>query len=355
MAALSDAAPSSPLSLLSPPLDATLHAALVDAGVHAWGDVEKTEEVELAALLSQARARCGREAAWRLELVQLRTQLDDRKWVDKAKGLLMLARGMDEDEAFALLRRASMHANIRLGEVSRSVVDAVRWAEAINRAGQLRMLSQRLARLAAQALAAVDVTRSRAQRRQSADRIQENLAYLAGLGLTGAPAAAIERTSAAWLSLSAAWTARVTPDAMAAIDAAAEALLASAETLTESLEGASGRRALKIISLCGRQRMLSERLAKEALLGEPNAPQMVASASEFEKALLELESAPLTSPEIRTVLATARDEWLRFARGVQGMNNPQGRVALVRSAEALVTTFDELAAQYEHSVQVIMA
>jgi len=42
-----------------------------------------------------------------------------------------------------------MHANLKLGDIARSVVDAAQWAEAINRSGQLRMLSQRLARLAA--------------------------------------------------------------------------------------------------------------------------------------------------------------------------------------------------------------
>ena len=68
-----------------------------------------------------------------------------------------------------------MHANLRLGEVSRSVIEAARWAEAINRAGQLRMLAQRLARLAAQTLAQVDVKRSREQRRQTADRVVQNL------------------------------------------------------------------------------------------------------------------------------------------------------------------------------------
>ncbi|MEJ8853244.1 ANTAR domain-containing protein [Variovorax robiniae] len=354
LTALAGAAPSAPLSLLSPPMNEAMHASLVDVGIHAWGDVDKTEEFELAALQAQARARCRREAALRLELVQLRTQLDERKWVDRAKGLLMLGRGISEEEAFALLRRTSMHANLRLGEVSRSVVNAVQWAEAINRAGQLRMLSQRLARLAAQALAAVD-TRSRGQRRQCAERVQDNLAFLAGLELGDEAAADLERTRAAWQSLSAAWTARITREAMAAIDAAAEALLASAEALTASLERASGRHALKIIGLCGRQRMLSERLAKEALLGQPGAPQMIATANEFESALLELENAPLTSPEIRELLANARDEWLRFARGVQGADTPQGRMMLVQSAEALVSTFDQLAARYEHSVQVIMS
>ncbi|MDM0059197.1 ANTAR domain-containing protein [Variovorax fucosicus] len=348
-----------PVSLLSPPLDAAVHEELIRAGVHAWAAVDAINEAGLAALLARSRARWRREAALRVELVQLRTRMDERKWVDKAKGLLMLARGMGEDEAFALLRRAAMHANLRLGEVSRSVVDAAQWAEAINRAGQLRMQAQRLSRLAAQALAGVDVSRSREQRGQSVERVQENLGFLDGLGLVDEAAAALDRTKAAWRSLQAAWTPRVAAPAMAVIDAAAEALLRSADALTAVLERASGRRALRIINLCGRQRMLAERLAKDALLALTQAPDqgpgLASTADEFEKALRELENAPLTSPEIRTALGKARDEWLRLARGVQGINRPQGGLELVRSAEALVDTFDHLAAQYEHSVQVIMS
>jgi nitrate/nitrite-specific signal transduction histidine kinase len=336
-------------------LDEAAHAALVEAGVHAWSSIDRVEKSSLEAMLAQARARCRREAALRLELVQMRTQMDDRKWVEKAKGLLMLARGMGEGEAFAMLRQTSMHANLRLGEVARSVVDAAQWAEAINRAGQLRMLSQRLARLAAQALTGVDVTRSRLLRRQTSDRVEENLAYLGALELPAAACVDFEHTKSAWRRLSAAWSARITREAMTAINAEAEALLASAEVLAASLEIASNRRALRVINLCGRQRMLTERIAKVTLLGEADSPGLVPLAEQFEQALQDLERAPLTSAEIRDLLVKAREEWLRLARGVQQMSRPQAGISLVRSAEALVTTFDQLAGEYEHSLQVILS
>ena len=71
----------------------------------------------------------------------------ERKLVDRAKGILMRARQVSEDEAFRVLRAASMHSNQRVGQVSQHVIDAARFAEAVNRAGQLRMLSQRLVKL----------------------------------------------------------------------------------------------------------------------------------------------------------------------------------------------------------------
>ncbi|HKW85364.1 MAG TPA: ANTAR domain-containing protein, partial [Burkholderiaceae bacterium] len=190
-------APPCPLVLLSAPLEAALHAEFVTLGVQAWGPADSLDAIELQALFARAQSRWARERELRDELERLRTQLDERKWVDRAKGLLMAARGIDEEDAFRMLRVAAMHANLRLGEVSRSVVEAAQWAEAVNRAGQLRMLSQRLARLAAQTVADVDVRGSRTQRTDSLRRVQLNLEHLAALGLQSSAAEAFERVRSA--------------------------------------------------------------------------------------------------------------------------------------------------------------
>ena len=167
------------------------------------------------------------------------------------------------------------------------------------------------------------------------------------------------RTTACWQALGEADAARSGRSAAAAVDAAAEALLASAEALTDALQTESGRRALRILNLCGRQRMLAERLAKEALftfIALPETPRELApAAQEFEAALAELERAPLSSAEIRASITAAREDWLRFARSIQGLSNAKSGVTMVRTAEALVEIFDKLAAQYEHSVQVILS
>ncbi|MDM0036271.1 type IV pili methyl-accepting chemotaxis transducer N-terminal domain-containing protein [Variovorax sp. J22P271] len=343
------------LGLVSAPLDDAAHAQLVALGVHAWTPVDRIDAPALAALQARADARWQREAALRTELDALRTRLDERKWVDRAKGLLMSARGIGEDEAFGLLRGAAMHANLRLGEVSRSVLEAAQWADAINRAGQLRMLSQRLVRVAAQALAGIDVRRARVLRTQSTERVKHNLDHLATLALGVPASAALDRVRSAWQELETALAARGAAPALAAVDARAEALLLAAEALTEALEASGARRALRIVNLCGRQRMRAQRLAKEALLAAPSQERMAATMDEFEAALRELEAAPLSSPEIRAALAVARDEWLHLMRGVRALDSAEGRASLVRASDALVDTFEQLTAAYEHSLQVIMS
>jgi hypothetical protein len=129
--------------------------------------------------LKRKRAGSAKLALARPNSPTLRTRMDERKWVDRAKGLLMSARGIGEDEAFGLLRGAAMHANLRLGEVSRSVIEAAQWADAINRAGQLRMLSQRLVRgWRRKLLAGIDVQRRSRVLRSAVDRARASRTWI---------------------------------------------------------------------------------------------------------------------------------------------------------------------------------
>jgi response regulator NasT len=67
----------------------------------------------------------GKSGVARLEeLARLRQQLAERKLVERAKGMLMKARGLDEESAYALLRKAAMDRNLRIGEVAQQLLDS---------------------------------------------------------------------------------------------------------------------------------------------------------------------------------------------------------------------------------------
>jgi AmiR/NasT family two-component response regulator len=67
----------------------------------------------------------GKRAAEHLEEIErLRLQLAERKAVERAKGLLMKARSLDEERAYALLRKSAMDRNLRIGEVAQQFIDA---------------------------------------------------------------------------------------------------------------------------------------------------------------------------------------------------------------------------------------
>jgi AmiR/NasT family two-component response regulator len=335
-------------------------------GVHHWAALA-TGAVSPAALAharAQALARWRHDRRLRDTLARTQAQLDERKWVERAKGVLMSARGMDEEAAFRLLRGAAMSVNLRVGEVSRAVFESARWADAMNRAGQLRMLSQRCVRLVAQRLLRLDARAAEALQAQSVQRVRDNLALLAdqcaGTGAEPACTAAARR----WQELEAALAQpRIDAAALAHVDACADGLLNAAERLTQALQDAAGRRALHIVNQCGRQRLRVQRVAKESLLaalpGRPGQAQAFArrrdaALAEFEDALCELEAAPLTSADIRTTLEQVREQWLRLLAGLRATDPQAGRRALVHASEALLERLDALTAAYEHSLQVIM-
>lgn len=296
--------------------------------------------------------QAGRHAA-------LRAQLDDRKWTERAKGLLMAGRELDEDSAFRLLREAAMHAHLRLGEVARAVVQSAQLAEAVNLAGQQRMLSQRLVKLLAQRAAGIEAKRARTLQDESRARVSANLARLPAL-LPALPEAAqrVEAVIDAWRRLEPLIAGKPGAETLAAADAAAEDLLTRSDALATVLAGAGGGKPLQVVNLCGRQRMLSQRLAKDALLAdllpERDPALLRDSLDRFAAGLAELEASPLSSDAIRALLAEVGAEWLRLMRSLRDAHGREAASGLARSSEVLLDRLEALTGHYQQSLQIIL-
>ena len=58
------------------------------------------------------------------ELEATRSELQGRKQIDRAKGLLMRSKGLSEEEAYALLRRTAMNQNRKISDVAERLVSA---------------------------------------------------------------------------------------------------------------------------------------------------------------------------------------------------------------------------------------
>lgn len=63
--------------------------------------------------------------ALKAELTETKLKLAERKVVERAKGILMRTHGLDEETAYATLRKSAMDRSLRLGEVAQRLVDAV--------------------------------------------------------------------------------------------------------------------------------------------------------------------------------------------------------------------------------------
>ena len=345
-----------------------------------------------AMLPAEALRRQLRWAVWQAgRFAAVRAQLDDRKWTERAKGLLMSARDLDEDSAFRLLRETAMHAHLRLGEVARSVVQSAQLAEAVNLAGQQRMLSQRLVKLMAQRAAGIEAKRAKTLQDESCARVASNLSRLPALlpallpPMSPAPTAAMSPSTSsapgpsssaapesvssraalqvdpvidAWRRLEPLLAGKPTAEALLAADAAAEDLRAHSDALASAIAACGGGKPLHVVNLCGRQRMLSQQLAKEALLADllpsRNPAVLLDSLDRFAAGLAELESSPLSSDAIRALLAEVGAEWLRLMRSLRDAHGREAAAGLARSSEILLDRLDLLTAHYQQSLQIIL-
>jgi response regulator NasT len=95
----------------------------VRAGVAAYV-VKGSSPERIRPVLEVAVARFEQFQALRSELARAQSTLADRKFIERAKGILMEKRGFSEEEAFRMLRKMAMSQGVRLVEVARHVLAA---------------------------------------------------------------------------------------------------------------------------------------------------------------------------------------------------------------------------------------
>lgn len=100
-----------------------LTRAAIEAGVSAYV-VDGLQADRIKPILDAAIARFHMFQKMRAELVATKAALEDRKIIDRAKAILMKARGIDEEEAYRLLRKTAMDQNRRLADIAQQLVMA---------------------------------------------------------------------------------------------------------------------------------------------------------------------------------------------------------------------------------------
>ena len=112
-----------PIVLFTDDSDTTHVRAAIAAGVTAYVVAGLAPE-RVKPVLDVALARFEHEETLRRELAEARTQLADRKLVDRAKGLLMQRHQIAEPDAYARIRRAAMDKGLKMADIAQRIVDA---------------------------------------------------------------------------------------------------------------------------------------------------------------------------------------------------------------------------------------
>lgn len=97
--------------------------AAIDAGVSAYV-IDGLKQERVKPILDMAVMRFNAFARFERDPQDARNELQERRVIERAKGILMKTRGLCEEEAYSLLRRTAMDHNKKIGEIARSLVTA---------------------------------------------------------------------------------------------------------------------------------------------------------------------------------------------------------------------------------------
>jgi response regulator NasT len=112
-----------PIAMFVDKSDSASIQASVDAGVSAY-IVDGLKKERVKPILDLCICRFNAFAKLQDELDRTRSALEDRKVIDRAKGILMKVKGLTEDEAYVLLRSTAMREKKKIGEIAQSIITA---------------------------------------------------------------------------------------------------------------------------------------------------------------------------------------------------------------------------------------
>src|SRR3979411_651650 len=112
-----------PIAMFVDQSDSASIQASVDAGVSAY-IVDGLKKERIKPILDLCISRFNAFAKLQEELDRAKSALEDRKVIDRAKGILMKLKGLTEDEAYVLLRSTAMREKKKIGEIAQSILTA---------------------------------------------------------------------------------------------------------------------------------------------------------------------------------------------------------------------------------------
>jgi response regulator NasT len=112
-----------PIAMFVDQSDSASIQASVDAGVSAY-IVDGLKKERIKPILDLCISRFNAFSKLQDELERTKSALEDRKVIDRAKGILMKLKGLNEDEAYVLLRSTAMREKKKIGDIAQSIVTA---------------------------------------------------------------------------------------------------------------------------------------------------------------------------------------------------------------------------------------
>lgn len=231
--------------------------------------------------------------------------------------------------------------------------------DAINKSGRQRMLSQRLAKSYLQIGQSIDLMRSKKVFSASVALFERQLVELEVYAPTPENKATLADLRKTWATYKTMLVSN-TPNRQdaKAIMVVNEQVLTLAHASTVQLEKSSGSVAARLVNISGRQRMLSQRMAKfyQAInWGVASSDALINLAKardEFLLAMTELYSSPKNTPAITAEIMLAQQQWFFFDQALKSSaDSVETKVRfatnVATTSERILETMDRITGMYE--------
>ncbi len=232
---------------------------------------------------------------------------------------------------------------------------AINAAEAMNLSGMQRMLSQRIAKTYLMIGAEIRPEAAAEQLDKSVAKFESNYQALSEYAPSEPIRAALEDAGHTWQAYRELVLTRPDKPRALTVLQLSDRLLAQSEKVVQLLESHNGSASARLVNRSGRQRMLSQRIAKLYLAMSWPLPvsglreSFDQAVDEFEQALQELQQAPQNTEAIAKGLQQAEAQW-RFTRAGIKLSADSRYVPTVVSTttETLLWQMNDLTQAYEH-------
>ena len=224
---------------------------------------------------------------------------------------------------------------------------------AINRAARFRALSQRIAKAYCQIHLNVLPEQSRSVLASARKLVHSGFADLAQGTWSPELTTQLAQVQALALELEALLAMPPNKQTVVAVSAQADRMLISADIATQSLEKLSKTGTARFVNMAGRQRMLSQRMAKNyslvaaGLTSKALSDQMITDATQFKQTLVILSASQVSSSSIRNELALGESQWVFFDAALQREPDQRGLQAVATTSERLLEVMDKVTGMYD--------
>ncbi len=253
-------------------------------------------------------------------------------------------------------RRAFLHGMIAFLPVSSWIrtgrAETLTLSSAINKAGRQRMLSQRLAKAYCQTGLNVRRDEARQQIQEGIALFESQLAELARFAPNRQIGLGIAEMEREWIAMRVILMHTYESAQVRQLVELSDRVLAKAHQVVLLIQDVSGKPFLRLVNTSGRQRMLSQRIAKLYMCRQAGLRDVAVLdnleqvKNEFKGALTELRAAPQNSPGISMALDAAGTQWQLLEYSLTNPDKPLEEFVALTS-EKILNIMDGVTASYE--------